>query len=79
MNSIKAHYLYPLYIEYLNGRNLSKGALELTKISEAAFFEFKLKYDTNDVFRKNQEEYHKSIVREDKIDNIINDKFSRDK
>jgi hypothetical protein len=77
MDSIKKHYLYPLYLEYLSGKNYSKGALELIKISEASFFEFKLKYDTNEVFRNNQENYHKSIIREDKIDNIIDDKLSR--
>lgn len=72
--SIKEHYLYPLYVEFLKRKRLSKGALELSKISEEYFFEFKYKFDTNRLFREKQENLFKSIIRDNKIDNIINDK-----
>ena len=72
--SIKEHYLYPLYVEFLKRKRLSKGALELSKISEEYFFEFKYKFDTNRLFREKQENLFKSIIRDNKNDNIINDK-----
>lgn len=77
MFSIKDHYLYPLYIEYLKGRRLSKGAFELGKISKEYFFDFKFRYDTDDGFRDNQDKFFKSVVRENKIDNILDDKLHR--
>lgn len=72
--SIKEHHLYPLFIEFLKKKRMSKGAFELNKISEEAFFDFKYRFDTNMLFRERQENFYKSIVRENKIDNIINDK-----
>ncbi len=71
MERIKDHHLYPLYVEYLKNRRLSKGAIELSKLSEEAFFNFKYKYDTNDMFRDTQDKVHKSTVRENKINTIL--------
>lgn len=76
-SSIKEHYLYPLYLEYLREKNLSKGALELSKLSENFFFDFKYKYDTDNDFKISQDSLHTSIVREEKIISIIDDKKSR--
>ena len=75
MYSIKDHYLYPLYIEYLKNKRLSKGAFELSKISEEYFYEFKYKCDTDEGFRDKQEKSFKSIIRENKIDDILDDKL----
>jgi hypothetical protein len=76
MYSIKEHYLYPLYIEYLKSKRLSKGAFELSKISQENFYEFKIKCDTDDGFKDKQEKSFKSIIRENKIDDILdNDKL----
>jgi hypothetical protein len=77
MNSIKEHYLYPMYLQYLEKKRMSKGALELSKICEEAFFEFKYMYDSDDKFRNNQEQIYKSIVREDKINAILDDEPNR--
>lgn len=74
MSSIKEHYLYPVYLKYLTKKRLSKGALELCKISEELFFDFKYMYDTNIKFKDNQDKIYKSIVREDKINTILDDK-----
>jgi hypothetical protein len=77
MNSIKEHYLYPIYLQYLSKKRLSKGALELSKISEESFFEFKYMYDSDNKFRDNQDQIYKSIVREDKINAILDDEPNR--
>jgi hypothetical protein len=77
MYSIKDHHLYPLYIEYLKRRKLSKGAFELSKISEDYFFDFKFRYDTDEGFRDKQDKFFKSIIRENKINNILDDKLHR--
>ena len=69
--SIKEHHLYPIYLEYLENSKSSKGAIELCKISEDAFFAFKFKYDTDNKFKNDYDRLHTSIVREDKIDNIL--------
>lgn len=73
MNSIKDHYLYSLFVEYLEKSKLSKGAIELSKISEESFFSFKFKYDTSEKFKNDRDRFHKTINRENKINDIIND------
>lgn len=71
--SIKFHKLYPLYLEYLKTRRLSKGALELIKISESDFFTFKDKYEKDPTFHDEQERIFKQLIRDEKINDIIND------
>lgn len=70
---IKEHYLYPLYLEYLKEKNMSKGNLALFKMSEDAFFDFKYKYDNDNLFKEVQNSLYKSTIRENKIDDIIDD------
>lgn len=72
--SIKDHHLYPLYLEYLKRKRLTKGARELSKLSEEFFFEFKFKYDMNENFREKQDRAHKSISRENKINILLQPK-----
>lgn len=69
--TIKDHYLYPLYLEHLKAKRLSNGALELYKMSEEAFFDFKYRYDTDVLFKEKQDRAYKSVIREHKIDDII--------
>ena len=76
--SIKNHYVYPLYIEYLKSKRMSKGAFELSKLSEEKFFDFKFRYDTDEYFKEEQEKNFKSIIREDKINDILYDKLKQD-
>lgn len=71
--SIKEHYLYPIYMSYLKSRKMSQGAFDLRCLSESAFFDFKYKYESDDNFQKDQEGKFRSIVREDKINSIIDD------
>lgn len=76
--SIKDHHVYPLYVEYLKSRRMSKGAFEISKLSEEKFFDFKFRYDTDEYFREEQEKSFKSIIREDKINDILYDKLKQD-
>lgn len=76
--SIKNHYVYPLYVEYLKSKRMSKGAFELSKLSEEKFFDFKFRYDTDEYFKEEQEKNFKSIIREDKINDILYDKLKQD-
>jgi hypothetical protein len=73
--SITTHHLYPMYLEYIKSyKRRTHGQYELMKFSQEAFFEFKYKYDTNEKFRKRQDEAIKSIIRENKINDLIDDK-----
>ena len=47
------------------------------KISEEAFFDFKYKYDTDNLFREYRDNIQKSIIRENKIVSILDDKNNR--
>jgi hypothetical protein len=71
MNSIKEHYLYPLYVEYLKNKRISLGAFEILKISEKNFYDFKYRYDSEDGFRDKMDRFYKSILRENKINDIL--------
>lgn|GEM_PF-5250014 len=77
--SIKEHYLYPVYLNYLKRKRLSKGAMELIKLSEDSFFEFKLKYDTNENFKEKQDRIQRSIIRENKINILTNSNLVKEK
>jgi hypothetical protein len=64
-----------MYLEYIKlPRGRTRGQYELLKFSQEAFFEFKYKYDTNERFRKRQDEAIRSIIRENKINDIVDDK-----
>jgi len=73
--SIKSDELYPKYLQYLESQNLSKGALELNKISSSKFEEFKIRYKHNITFQEKIENLCKSIYREEKITVIMEDDF----
>jgi hypothetical protein len=75
MDTIKDHYLYPLYLEYLKDKSLTHGAFELTKISQQYFFQFKIRYDTDDGFKDKQDRVYRITARQNKIDDILNDKL----
>jgi hypothetical protein len=71
--SIKFNKLYPLYLEYLKTRRLSKGAFELIKISESEFISFKDRYEKDPIFHDDQDKIFKQLIRDEKINDIIND------
>lgn len=75
--SIREHYLYPIYISYLRSRKISKGAFELKSFSESSFFEFKFRYELDIDFQQDQESKFKSSLRENKINQIIDDELNR--
>jgi len=79
---IKDHDLYKYYLCYLNDKqtygNLSIGSIELLKISESAFIDFKYYYENNQSFRDKIDKIYKYLLRDKQIDNIFNKKNSTD-
>ena len=73
--SIKNDELYPKYLLYLETKNLTKGGLELSKMSETAFNEFTTRYENNTTFQQKINNQYKSIDREEKIDDLVKDDF----
>ena len=74
---IKNDELYPLYIAYLERRNLSKGALSLSKISEQLFSDFKEKYINSPGFRDKQDKLYLNVSRDIKLDSLLEDDFDK--
>lgn len=71
MDSIKDHYLYPMYMAYIQEKRITKGAFELFKISQEYFFNFKSKYDNDEGFKYKQDIKYKSVLRDSRIDDIL--------
>lgn len=69
--------IYPYYLNYLNFKfsqgKISKGSFNLMKISNSKFEEFKVRFDTDELFQNKIIELHKSEIRDKKIDDIFND------
>jgi hypothetical protein len=63
--------LYPLYIAYVERKNLNPGALRLSKISESLFLDFKYQYTNSPGFKYKQDNLYKSVVRDINIDRIL--------
>jgi hypothetical protein len=73
--SIKHDELYPKYLIWLEDRKMSSGIKELSKISLTLFEKFKLRYTLNPSLKEKIDNSYKSIDREEKIDNIVDDDF----
>ena len=75
--SIKDDELYPLYISFLENRNLKSGALKLAQISNTMFYDFVNRYESSPDFKQKQDNIYKSIKRDITIDEILdeNDDF----
>jgi hypothetical protein len=63
--------LYPLYVAYIERKNLSSGALKLSKISESMFMDFKNQYINSPGFKYKQDNLYKSVVRDINIEKIL--------
>ena len=71
---IKNEELYPLYVTYLEHKNLTAGQLALSKISESSFMDFKKRYDDNPEFKKKIDNFFRTEVRDLKIEEILDSK-----
>ena len=71
----KKHELYLFYEIYIDNKNISKGAKRLMKISESSFNDFKFQYEKNTDFKQIIDDIVKSEVRDNKIDDLLDDEF----
>lgn len=69
---IYSYYINRLKIK-LNIGKINKGYFSLMSISETAFKEYKKTFENNELFRKKEIESHIVEVRDQKIDNIIDE------
>jgi hypothetical protein len=73
--SIQNEELYPKYLLYLESKNLSKGGFALSKMSTSLFEDFIFRFENNPTFQDKINNLYKSIDREEKIDDIVQDDF----
>ena len=71
----KKHELYRFYEIYIDNKNISNGAKRLMKISESSFDDFKFQYEKNIEFKQRIDDIVKSEVRDNKIDDLLDDEF----
>jgi hypothetical protein len=71
----KKHELYKFYQVYIDGKKISNGAKKLMKMSESSFDDFKFQYENNVDFKLRIDEIVKSEIRDNKIDDILDDDF----
>lgn len=71
----KKHELYKFYEVYIDGKKISNGAKKLMKMSESSFNDFKFQYEKNVDFKFRIDEIVKSEIRDNKIDDILDDDF----
>jgi hypothetical protein len=71
----KKHELYKFYQVYIDGKKISNGAKKLMKMSESSFDDFKFQYENNVYFKLRIDEIVKSEIRDNKIDDILDDDF----
>ena len=71
----KKHELYKFYEVYIDGKKISNGAKKLMKMSESSFDDFKFQYENNVYFKLRIDEIVKSEIRDNKIDDILDDDF----
>jgi len=69
--------IYPIYIAYLERKNMSRGALQLSKISSQMFFDFKKRYMDSPGFRDLQDNMFKNISRDQKLGVILDSDFDK--
>ncbi len=71
----KKHELYHFYEIYIDSKKISNGAKRLMKISESSFNDFKFQYEKDSDFKQRIDEIVKSEVRDNKIDDLLDDEF----
>jgi hypothetical protein len=72
--SIKDDELYPIYILYLENKNLKPGAIKLAQMSNSMFNDFVHRYETEPFFKEKQDNLYKSIKRDITIEEILEEK-----
>jgi len=72
--SIKDDELYPIYISYLENKNLKSGAIKLAQMSNSMFNDFVHRYETEPTFKEKQDNLYKSIKRDITIEEILEEK-----
>jgi len=69
--------LYPEYLTYLDWKleesRISNGKYALLKMSRSGLDNFKSKLERDELFNKRIIELHKSVIRDQKIDDIFDD------
>jgi stalled ribosome alternative rescue factor ArfA len=73
----KNHELYKFYEIYIDNKRISNGAKKLMKMSESSFEDFKFQYKYGLDFKIRIDEMVKSEIRDNKIDDILDDDFFR--
>ena len=63
--------LYPLYVAFIERKKMSRGAFKLAKMSESAFLDYKKRYLESPGFKYNQDNLYINIVRDIKIDTLL--------
>jgi hypothetical protein len=71
----KKHELYKFYVIYIDDKKISNGAKRLIKMSESSFDDFKYQYEKNKDFKFRIDEMVKSEIRDNKIDDLLDDDF----
>ena len=72
--SIKDDELYPIYISYLENKNLKPGAIKLAQMSNSMFNDFVHRYETETTFKEKQDNLYKAIKRDVTIEEILEEK-----
>lgn len=79
---MKHEQLYDEYITYLDWKlsesQISKGKYSLLKISKDNFNNFKIRYENDETFSDIIVELMKTEIRENKINNILDDDYRTD-
>jgi hypothetical protein len=72
--TIKDDELYPIYIFYLENKNLKPGAIKLAQMSNSMFNDFVHRYETEPFFKEKQDNLYKAIKRDVTIEEILEEK-----
>jgi len=72
----KKHKLYKLYELWIDSKKNSDGHKRLMKMSESSFLDFVDNYEGFVDFKQRVDEISKSAIRDEKIDDILDDDFN---
>jgi hypothetical protein len=69
--SLKNNELYGIYLAYLSTLNLNNSKLRLLEISQNYFEKFSFRYKNDPLFKKKNEKRFLSIIRNKKLNSLI--------
>jgi len=72
----KKHKLYKIYEMWVDSRKNSEGHKRLMKMSESSFLDFVGNYESHPDFKHRVDGISKSEIRDEKIDDILDDDFN---